>query len=62
MKSQCEECKHLRPLTGGCAAYPNGIPYKFSSGQELHDEIEKDQTSTFVFSPGEPEELKALSL
>lgn len=62
MKEQCSNCKNINPITGGCKAYPGGIPYKFSSGQEIHNEVEPDQKNGFVFEEGEPEELKELGL
>lgn len=61
MRDQCQNCKHLRPLTGGCDAYPDGVPYRYSSDQEVHDTIQKDQEGKAVLEPGEPEQLKALA-
>lgn len=58
---QCANCKHLKPLSGGCEAYPDGIPFKFSSDEEVHNKPAPGQTGTFVFEPGEPEELKQLT-
>lgn len=60
---QCVTCKHQRPLSGGCAAYPDGdgIPFKFSSDMEAHNKPEPGQTGTFVFEEGEPDEIKQLS-
>lgn len=56
----CLGCRYLRPLSGGCAAYPEGIPLEISSGAVRHDTIRDDQQGAFVYEPGEPEELKAL--
>lgn len=60
IKEQCLNCKNLMPITGGCKAYPEGIPYKFSSDQEQHNKIEPDQENGFVFEEGKPEQLKSL--
>lgn len=58
---QCVKCKHLKPLSGGCEAYPDGMPFKFSSNEEKHNKPEPGQTGVFVFEEGEPEELKKLT-
>ena len=42
----CIKCKHLDPFNGGCAAFPDGIPFEYSSGEnvfELDPEIEIDE-------------------
>lgn len=54
----CLSCKHLQPLTGGCKAFPNGIPYEFSSGEKEHKEVEDGQVGDYVFTEGEPDEIK----
>lgn len=60
MIEQCQSCKHLRPFTGGCDAYPDGIPYKYSSDQEAHTTVQRDQEGTAVFEMGVPEQTKIL--
>ena len=60
MTEQCINCKHLTPISGGCKAYPDGIPLKFTEGPKEHNKVEKEQAGNFVFDEGEPEELLAL--
>lgn len=57
---QCLNCKNLNPITGGCKAYPNGIPQRIVDGVVIHDTIQLDQVGTFVFEEGEPDEIKDL--
>ena len=45
----CINCKHLRPFSGGCEAFPNGIPFEFSNGEKEHLEIVDGQVGDFVF-------------
>lgn len=59
---KCLSCKHLCPITGGCLAFPGDVPYKFSSGEEIHTEYEPGQQGQYVYEPGEPEELLTLGL
>lgn len=61
MTNQCTECKNANPISGGCKAYPKGVPYKFSSDEEKHTKVEPDQKGDFVFDKGEPEELKEIT-
>lgn len=58
MREQCVNCKHLRELSGGCRAFPAGIPYEIASGQKIHDKVIKGQTGEYVFEKGEPYEMK----
>ena len=51
-------CKHRQPLSGGCKAFTDEIPFEFSSGEKEHRE--KVRYRDYVFEEGEPEELKAL--
>lgn len=46
----CINCKHLRPFSGGCEAFPNGIPFEFSNGEKEHLEIVDGQVGDFVFT------------
>lgn len=62
MEQQCLNCKHLRPLSGGCDAFPDGIPYKFTSDEVAHDKPEPGQVGDFVFEKGEPEEMAKMNL
>lgn len=59
-REQCLDCRYLRPLSGGCAAYPDGIPIEISEGEVKHDRVFDGQEGVFVFESGTPEELKAL--
>jgi len=57
----CMKCKHFRALSGGCDAFPKGIPYEISSSREdLHEKPTKEQENDIVFSPfkNESEQLK----
>ena len=56
----CLFCKHSLPLSGGCKAFRDGIPFEFSSGEKEHREKVEGQTGDYVFEEGEPEELKVL--
>lgn len=56
--SCCNRCKHFDGVEKGtCAAYPNGIPSRFSNmvigvnapKQEIHTNVEKDQVGDFVW-------------
>lgn len=49
----CFKCKHLRPLSGGCAEFPEYIP----SGMGVlfqHDKPLPSQKNDIVFEEGEP--------
>jgi len=49
----CFKCKHLRPLPGGCAEFPEYIP----SGMGVlfqHDKPLPSQKNDIVFEEGEP--------
>lgn len=59
-QEQCVACKNARPISGGCEAYPSGIPYRFSSDLEPHTKVEPDQKGKFTFEPGEPGEIEKL--
>jgi hypothetical protein len=46
-------CKHLRVITGGCDAFPEGIPDIIAEeGQEHHEPL-PDQKNDIVFEPFE---------
>lgn len=60
MTDQCANCKHLKPFSGGCQAYPDGVPFKFSNNEEIHDKPQPKQVGVFVFEEGEPDEIKQL--
>lgn len=34
-----------------CLAYPEGIPERYITAQELHDTVQEDQQGDFVFDP-----------
>ena len=36
----CLFCKHRQPLSGGCKAFTDEIPFEFSSGEKEHREKE----------------------
>ena len=41
----CLFCKHRQPLSGGCKAYPDEIPFEFSSGEKEHREQQENRNS-----------------
>jgi hypothetical protein len=50
------KCKHLRPLSGRCNAFPRDITY--GSGVLFrHYKAQPGQKNTIVFEPGEPTEI-----
>lgn len=55
----CLHCKHLKPITGGCRAFPQDIPYEFATGAKKHYKVVPGQVGRFVFEEGEPpDEIK----
>lgn len=50
-KSLCMTCKHFDSYNYSCAAFPNGIPDKYLSGDEKHLKVDDDQTGDFIYSP-----------
>lgn len=55
-KYLCDRCKHLRPLSGGCAAFPDNIPYGMGVTLQ-HSKPLPDQKNDIVFEAGEPEQM-----
>ncbi len=49
----CNICKHLRPLSGGCNAFPDGIPFEMGIDYG-HDKPLPEQKNNIVFERGEP--------
>ena len=52
----CLECKHLRPIEGGCDAFPwedGGIPDAITSGKNKHSKPLPDQKNKIVFEQKE---------
>ena len=47
--SSCGTCKHFRRDDFYCLAYPDGIPDELLLGEELHNEVRKDQTGDTIF-------------
>ena len=56
-KIGCPICKHNQ-MDGTCSAYPEGIPFKFLSGNK-HLERQSDQFGAFVFEWASPSEQRA---
>jgi hypothetical protein len=50
-------CKHNQ-MDGTCSAYPEGIPFKFLSGNK-HLERQPDQSGDFIFEWAFPSEQRA---
>lgn len=57
----CEYCKHFRQMSGGCAAFPDGIPDEIVSGENEHAKPLKNQGNKIVFELGMSEEAMAMS-
>ena len=51
----CNRCKHLREISGGCAAFPENIPFGMGVLFQ-HDKPLPDQKNDIVFEPGEPDQ------
>ena len=47
--SSCGTCKHFRRDDFYCLAYPDGIPDELLLGEELHNDVRKDQTGDTIF-------------
>ncbi len=57
----CLKCKHFRALSGGCDAFPEGIPYEITeTGESEHLTPLEGQKNDIVFSlyENEDEQLK----
>ena len=57
----CFKCKHFRALSGGCDAFPEGIPYEIAeTGESSHETPLDGQKNNIVFEPfkDEDEQLK----
>mgnify|MGYP001583337496 FL=1 len=51
----CNKCKHLRPLSGGCAAFPGDIPYGMGVFFQHYKPL-PGQKNNIVFEAGAPDE------
>jgi hypothetical protein len=57
----CFKCKHFRQLSGGCDAFPDGIPYEITeTGESNHSEPLKGQKNELTFEAykNESEQMK----
>ena len=45
----CFRCKHIRPLSGGCAAFPEGIPFGMGVNFK-HSKPLPGQKNNIIFS------------
>jgi len=52
----CMNCVHLRQNRGGCDAFPDGIPWEITSGDNKHLIPLEGQGNDIVFEEGEPQE------
>lgn len=53
----CYNCKHLRKLSGGCAAFPEGIPASIvETGESSHSKPLPNQKNKIVFEKYENED------
>jgi hypothetical protein len=58
----CRNCKHFRPIAGGCDAFPDdGIPDEILLSNE-HSKPIKGQRNKIVFEHGQPAELSELQI
>jgi hypothetical protein len=58
----CFKCIHIRPYSGGCNAFPDGIPDQIIF-KNKHNKPTKEQANNIVFEEGESlEEQKMNSL
>ena len=53
----CIRCKHFRELSGGCDAFPDGIPWIILETNK-HNKPIPGQKNNIVFQRGLPNELK----
>lgn len=47
----CLKCNHFRRFSGGCNAFPDGIPDEITSGKNNHSKPLPNQKNTIVFTP-----------
>ena len=52
----CFRCKHIRPLSGGCAAFPEGIPFGMGVNFK-HSKPLPGQKNNIIFEEGEPNQF-----
>lgn len=50
-RSKCCQCVHFKKWDFFCAAFPDGIPDKYLSGESDHTKIDPTQTGIVVFTP-----------
>ncbi|MEN8879068.1 MAG: hypothetical protein ABF311_02770 [Polaribacter sp.] len=50
----CFKCKHLRPLSVGCAAFPEDIPFGMGVLFQ-HDKPLPGQKNDIIFEEGDPD-------
>lgn len=55
----CNDCKHFRPISGGCDAFPEDIPNEILISNE-HSQPLPDQKNNIVFEAGKSLELQKL--
>jgi hypothetical protein len=53
----CMSCVHFRPISGGCDAFPDGIPDEILIGDNNHSKPLEGQANDVVFKRGEPKEI-----
>jgi hypothetical protein len=51
VKLVCFKCKNWRKFIGGCNAFPDGIPYEITSGENEHSKPLSFQKNDIVFEP-----------
>ena len=49
-RSKCALCQHFDSVEMKCQAFPEGIPERFLSGENVHDSIARDQVGPIIFT------------
>jgi hypothetical protein len=52
----CLRCVHFRPFSGGCDAFPDGIPDEILVGDDDHSKPLPGQGNDVTFEAGVPRE------
>jgi len=61
LAEQCLRCKWARPISGGCEAFPDNIPFDIGQGVEAHNKVLEGQRGNYVFEAGEPEGMDIMN-
>lgn len=50
-RSRCSGCAYLDLADFTCNAFPEGIPDKYLTGDDIHNKVVKRQKGDYVFTP-----------